>query len=159
MGINKFMGFYARTRKGHQAALIYGIIIIDLEGRRGNHDSYDRKCIAYTRRSCRQAQSCKIYRIAVHQSPSTRGSKGRRSLPSEAGSPRSLHQEKYHTRRRQKIKPARRLATIEISAAGQFLTDWNPRRNAPNNSLPTFSIVAYDKKSQGNVIQENVGTR
>lgn len=35
----------------------------------------------------------------------------------------------------QKIKPAWQLATIENSAAGQFLTVWTTSRNAPRNSL------------------------
>jgi len=156
---SEFMGFNCRTRKCLVPTIDYGIIIINLEEGRENYDNHGRY-IAYARRSSRKAQSCKIYRIAVHQSTSARGSQSRRSLPSEAGSPRSLHQEKYHTRRRQKIKlvDTSSIENLDFTAANSPPKWLGPRvRSEPNNPLPMYMIHSRITKSK--TVLSNMGTR
>ncbi len=152
MCINEHMGFNCRTRKHLVSSIDYAIlsvINIVLEERRGNHDSYDTKCIAHARRSCRRTQGCKIYSIAVHQFASARSSQGRRSLSSEARSSRSLHQRKYHVRR-QKIKLVDTSPEVKDFTAANSPPKWlGPRvRSESSNPLPMYMIHSRIAKSK-----------
>lgn len=115
-----------------------------------NYDRHERT-IFDPRASWRNFTNIARYRHAAskrkeakrHQDQRSMACKGERSGEIPRGKQQHLDT------RRQKIKPPRWLVIVkDFTAVSLPLTDWNPRRDKPWCTLPTFSIhgsLSYDK--------------